>query len=148
MFVFRNNTIERFFPKDYQFSGYADISNIPADVDGYVWFYQIPIKYEQEVLVEEIHGYARSFEYVLSQIDPAKTIIALTMELLYHVPFTDDDHRLRMAIDSYNKTLFELAEENLNLKVIDFSEFTRCYPASELIDWKFYFISQMGLSAK
>lgn len=148
MFVFRNNTIERFFPKDYQFSGYADISLIPTDVDGYVWFYQVPIKYEQDVIVEEIHGYSQSFEYVLSQIDPAKTIVALTMEQLYSVPFTDDDHHLRMAIDSYNKTLFELAEENLNLKVIDLSEFTRRYPDSELIDWKFYFISQMGLSAK
>ena len=148
MFVFRNNTIERFFPKAYQFSGYDDISVIPADADGYVWFYQVPVKFEQEVLVEEIRRYAQSFEYVLSQIDPAKTIIALTMELLYSVPFTDNDHRLRMTIDSYNKTLFELAEENLNLKVIDLSEFTRRYPASELIDWKFYFISQMGLSAK
>lgn len=148
MFVFRNNTVERFFPKDYQFSGYDDISRIPADADGYVWFYQVPIKFEQEVLLEEIQRYAQSFEYVLSQIDPARTIVALTMELLYAVPLTDGDHRLRMAIENYNKTLFELAEENLNLKVIDLSEFTRRYPASELIDWKFYFISQMGLSAR
>lgn len=147
-FVFRNNTIERFFPKEYHFSGYDDISNIPADADGYVWFYQVPIKYEQEVLVDEINGYAQKFGFVLSQIDASKTVVALTMEWLYSVPFTDDDHRLRMAIDSYNKTLFELSEQYQNLKVIDFSEFTLRYPASELIDWKFYFISQMGLSAK
>lgn len=147
-FVFRNNTIERFFPKEYQFSGYDDISNIPSDADGYVWFYQVPIKYEQEVLVDEINGYAQKFRFVLSQIDASKTVVALTMEWLYSVPFTDDDHRLRIAIDNYNKTLFELSEQYQNLKVIDLSEFTRRYPASELIDWKFYFISQMGLSAK
>ncbi len=147
MFVFRNNTIERFFPKEYQFSGYDDISHIP-DADGYVWFYQVPIKYEQEVLVDEINGYAQKFGYVLSQIEATKTIVALTMEWLYGIPFTDDDHRLRVAIDSYNNTLFELSEKHPNLKVIDFSEFTRRYSASELIDWKFYFISQMGLSAK
>ena len=147
-FVFRNNTIERFFPKEYQFSGYDDISVIPFDSDGYVWFYQVPIKYEQEMLVEEINGYAQKFSYVLSQIDSAKTVVALTMEWLYGIPFTDDDHRLRMAIDRYNKTLFNLTEQYQNLKVIDFSEFTRRYPVSELIDWKFYFISQMELSAK
>ena len=147
-FVFRNNTIERFFPKEYHFSGYDDISVIPFDADGYVWFYQVPIKYEQEMLVEEINGYAQKFSYVLSQIDSAKTVVALTMEWLYGIPFTDDDHRLRMAIDRYNKTLFNLTEQYQNLKVIDFSEFTHRYPVSELIDWKFYFISQMGLSAK
>lgn len=147
-FVFRNNTVERFFPKEYQFSGYDDISKIPADTDGYVWFYQVPIKFEQEVLVDEITGYAQKFGFVLSQIDASKTVVALTMEWLYSVPFTDDDHRLRMAIDNYNKTLFELSVQYQNLKVIDLSEFTRRYPASELIDWKFYFISQMGLSAK
>lgn len=147
-FVFRNNTVERFFPKGYLFSGYDDISKIPADADGYVWFYQVPIKYEQEALVEEIDGYAQKFGFVLSQIDVSKTVVALTMERLYSIPLTDDDHRLRMAIDSYNKALFEWSEQYQNLKVIDFSEFTRRYPASDLIDWKFYFISQMGLSAK
>ena len=34
-FVFRNNTVERFFPKEYSFSGYQDISIIPTDVDVY-----------------------------------------------------------------------------------------------------------------
>ena len=29
MFVFRNHTVERFFPKGYTFSGYDDISFIP-----------------------------------------------------------------------------------------------------------------------
>lgn len=147
-FVFRNNTIERFFPKEYQFSGYDDISYVPTDVDEYVWFYQVPIKYEQTVLVEEINGYVQKFAFVLTQIDKTKTFIALTMEWLYSVSFTDDDYRLRMAIESYNKTLFDLSEQYQNLKVIEFSEFTRRYPASDLIDWKFYFISQMGLSAK
>ena len=147
-FVYRNNTIERFFPKEYEFSGYDDISNIPVDADGYIWFYQVPIKFEQNLLVDEINGYAQKLEYVLSQVNPSKAFVALTMEWIYSVPFTDDDHRLRMSIDNYNKTLFELSNQYHNLKVIDFSEFTRCYPASELIDWKFFFISQMGLSAK
>jgi hypothetical protein len=40
-FVFRNNTVESFFEKDYTFSDYDDISYIPTDVDsnGYFLFW-------------------------------------------------------------------------------------------------------------
>lgn len=145
-FVFRNNTIERFFPKEYAFSGYDDISNIPTDVDGYVWFYQVPVKFDQGVLAAEIDSYTQKLGFVLSQIDKSKTMMALTMERLYSVPFTDDDHRLRSSIDQYNAALLDLAEQHTNLKVIDFSEFTLRHNAKELFDWKFYFISQMGLN--
>ena len=90
-YIFRNNTIERFFSKDYAFSGYDDISNIPQDADGYVWRYQVPVKFEQRVLAEEIRGYTQKFGFVLSQIDEKKSIVALTMDVLYDVPCTDDD---------------------------------------------------------
>lgn len=145
-FVFRNNTVERFFSKDFVFSGYDDISNIPADVESYVWFFQVPIKYEQDIIASEIDGYAQKLEYVLSQINSTKLVVALTMELLYAVPFTDDDHRVYSAIASYNDSLYAMTEQYHNLKVIDFGEFCRQYPANELIDWKFYFISQMGMN--
>lgn len=147
-YIFRNNTIERFFDKDASFSGYDDVSIIPVDADRFIWFYQLPIKYDQSILVEEIKGYSEKISYVLSQIDSSKTMVALTMELFYAVPFTDDSHQLRAAIDNYNQRLVELSDDYNNLKVIDFSEFTHRYPASELIDWKFYFISQMGLNPR
>ena len=146
VYVFRNNTVERFFPKGYCFSGYDDISSIPVDADGYVWFYQVPVKYDQAVLADEIDGYAQKLSYVLSQIDASKQMVALTMEWIYAVPFTDNDHRLRATIEGYNATLFMLCEKHANLKVVDFGEFCRRYPAEELMDWKFYFISQMGLN--
>lgn len=146
IFVFRNNTIERFFGKEYAFSGYDDISAIPADAESYVWFYQMPIKFDQGVLAAEIDGYSQKLGFVLSQIDAAKQVVALTMEQLYAVPFTDDDHQLRSAVSAYNEALFTLSEQFSNLKVIDFSEFTCKHNAQELFDWKFYFISQMGLN--
>ena len=77
-FVFRNNTVERFFPKDYAFSGYDDISVVPAEANGYVWFYQAPIGYNREASVEEIRGYQQKFGFVLNLIDSSKTVIALT----------------------------------------------------------------------
>lgn len=148
MFVFRNNTVERFFPKDYAFSGYDDISVIPADANGYVWFYQAPIGYNREASAEEIQGYQQKFNFVLAQIDVTKTVIALTMEDIYAAPFTEDDYAVRSAIEQYNAALFEAEKTHANLKVLDYSEFTCNYSVAELFDWKFYFISQMGINPK
>ena len=141
LFVFRNNTVERFFPKDYAFSGYDDISFIPTDADGFVWFYQAPIGYDRKAQLEEIKGCQQKFEFVLAQIDANKTMIALSMEEVFTVPFTDDDHSVRCAIEQYNGTLFEAERSHANLKVIDYSEFTRRYPETDLFDWKYYFIN-------
>ncbi|MBQ8070233.1 MAG: HAD-IIIC family phosphatase [Bacteroidales bacterium] len=148
MFVFRNNTVERFFPKDYTFSGYDDISLVPSDADGYVWFYQAPLAFDTFSASEQVRAYSDKLDYVMQCIDPGKTVVALTMEPLYSVPFTDDDHLLREAVEEYNHNLFLLSDTNPNLKVIDLSEFTSAYPGEELIDWKFYFLSQMGLNPR
>lgn len=147
-FVFRNNTIERFFEKDYSFSGYDDISIVPPDADLYVWWYQVPFKYDLGALSSEIMGYIQKMEYVLSQVDSGKNFIALTMDVLYNVSFTDKDHRLYRAVCKYNEALFEAERSHPNVKVLDISEFYRRYSSSELLDWKFYFISQMGLNPK
>lgn len=147
-FVFRNNTIERFFGKEYAFSGYDDVSNIPQEADDYIWWYQAPIKFEQNVLADEIRGYAQKLNYVLSQIDEKKSFVAFTMDILYAVPFTDDDYQLQAAVAEYNNALYVAEAGHKNMKVIDITEFTRKFNASELFDWKFYFISQMGMNPK
>lgn len=147
-YVFRNNTVERFFSKDYAFSGYDDISVVPQDSDSYVWWYQVPIKFEQSVLAEEIRGYAQKLGFVLSQIDEKKLFVALTMDILYAVPFTDDDFQLQAAVAEYNNALYAAEASHKNVKVIDITEFTRKYNAADLFDWKFYFMSQMGMNPK
>lgn len=147
-YVFRNNTVERFFSKDYAFSGYDDISVVPQDSDSYVWWYQVPIKFEQSVLAEEIRGYAQKLGFVLSQIDEKKLFVALTMDILYAVPFTDDDFQLQAAVAEYNNALYAAEASHKNVKVIDITEFTRKYNAADLFDWKFYFMSQMGINPK
>ena len=147
-FIFRNNTIERFFTKEYSFSGYDDISYIPQDIDGFIWWYQMPIKFNTTLVAEEINGYSQKLSYVLQQIDRNKPFIVLTMETLYSAPFTDSDYNVQLAIAEYNRHLYTLAEEYNNVKVLDISEFIGNFPSSEIIDWKFYFISQMGVNPK
>ena len=146
-FVFRNNTIERFFPKEYAFSGYDDISFIPDDAKSFLWFYQAPIKFDLSTAASEIDSFAEKFLFVVNQIGN-KSIVALTMAPIYSVQFTEDSCQLKNAIIAYNNTLYRVAQEKSNVKVIDITEFYKNYPAQDLIDWKFYFISQMGLNPK
>lgn len=148
MFVFRNNTIERFFPKGYSFSGYEDISNIPMDDDGYVWFYQVPIKVEYGEFLSEIQLYIQKLKYVLSHVGDTRLFIILTMESLQNFRFIDSDYSLYQAMGEYNNSLIELSRTHINVKLIDFSEFLQRYSCDDIFDWKFYFLSQMGLNPK
>ena len=144
MFVFRNYTIERFFPDGYHFSGYDDISHIPEDEDGYVWFYQPPLGVVNTKSAKEIDAFLQKFLMVVDSISPTKMIVALTMEQLYSVTLSENDYQLREAITRYNDGIIKASRTHQNIKVIDFSEFTTRYPLDELVDWKFYFISQMS----
>ena len=146
-FVFRNNTVERFFPKGYTFSGYDDISVIPDGTDGFVWFFQLPVRMNESSLCEEIQGYSEKMSMVLSQISSFKPVFLLTMEELPSFPMTSGV-ALKQSISAYNASLFEAQKAYKNVHVIDICEFTRQYPEDELIDWKFWFISQMGLNPR
>ena len=147
-FVFRNQTLELFFPKEYAFSGYDDISYIPDDVSGYVWFYMVPMDPSPSSVISLIDGYRQKYLYLLSKVSSRHFVIALTMERLFFLNYQDDNYGLMRAINAYNDTLYESAKSNPNLKVIDFASFTSQYEANALIDWKYYFISQMGISPR
>ena len=147
IFVFRYNTIERFFPKGHTFSGYDDISLIPQDAEGYVWFYQLPVKYDIESLCAEVDGFVQKLQFVLAQVNPAKPFIVFTMDDGYAVPVTSGI-KLKEAISKYNSALAQIEKERTNVKLLDISEFTRQYPIGEVIDWKYWFISQMGMNPR
>lgn len=146
-FVFRNNTVERFFPKEYSFSGYDDISFVPDEVEGYVWFYQLPVKYDIEQLCTEVRGYAQKLEFILSLVNSTKPVIVLTMDRGYSVPFASGLD-IRSAISDYNAELLRMEREHANVKLLDICEFNHRYPDSEIMDWKFWFISQMGMNPR
>lgn len=147
-FVFRNNTIERFFSEDFTFSGYDDISIIPTEAENYVWFYQSPIKSDTRILAEEIDAIAQKFSFVLDKIAPEKTVVVLTMTPLFKFALTEDDDQVEEAINRYNHVLREQSLRHTNVKVIDICDFTSKYSLSELFDWRFYFISQMGMNPR
>lgn len=146
MYVYRNNTVERFFPKDYAFSGYDDISVVPKETDGYVWFYQLPLKCRPEIVAEEVRTYVDKLQFLLRQIDDSKPFIALTMDILFRVEYASGTHEIEKAVQDYNMSLIKFADSYPSLKVIDIRDWTRGYAADVILDWKYYFISQMGLN--
>ena len=104
--------------------------------------------YDNAMLSEEVAAVLRKFLMVLETINPDKTVIAFTMTIIYSMPFTDDDFRLKEAVGKYNAGLFSASLTHRNLKIVDIEEFAQKYPVDELMDWKFYFLSQMGLNPR
>ena len=147
-FVFRNNTVERFFPKGCSFSGYDDISFIPTDVDGYIWFYQLPVKYDQEMLCSEVRGFTQKLSYVLTKVEATKPFIVLTMDEGGYAVLFNSGVNLLAAVSDYNASLVQAETAYSNIKLLDIREFTRHYPTEEVFDWKYWFISQMGLNPR
>lgn len=147
-FIFRNATIERFFSGlEAEFSGYGDISQI-GEADRYIWFYMAPLKYGHAAIGEEIKNYIKLLELTLSRIDSGKMFIVFTLENIYSVNTVTSQSKIGDAVRYYNSAVYELAEKYGNVKAVDFAGFLRKYPDSELLDWKYYFISQMGLNPR
>ena len=145
-YVYRNNTIERFLMGDYIFSGYDDFSAVPV-ADSYLWWYQVPIKYNRDQLVAEVESYVRRLLWAVEQIGD-KPLLVLTLDSVYDVNSNISDRRLACAIEAFNSTAWNLAATKANIQVVDFGVFLNQYPAHERIDWKFYFLSQMILNPR
>lgn len=153
-FIFRNMTVENLAGQAMSslaarvvYSGYEDISSI-GDADRYVWWYLAPYKADTNAAIAEINNYSALLEMVIHQIPSSKTLIALTMEPIFRADCITGQNDLRQAMEAYNNRLYELAKDCPNLRVFDFSSFTANYACAQLIDWKYYFLSQMPLNPR
>ena len=145
-YICRNFTVENLFKKlNAQCSGYSDISETP-DAKNYIWFYLPPIKNNQQELLNEINDFQNKFRLFFSKIIN-KPVIAFTAENLFPQRFENSNTDVQNAINSYNALLHETAKTNLNLKIIDFSDFTTNV-SMPVLDWKYYYISQSLITPK
>lgn len=145
MFVFRNYTIENLFDEDVCFSGYGDISEIPAS-DSYLWFYNAPINMDREQSMTEIKGIGEKLRMVAAGIPSSSPFYIFSLEELFPVQISDTDDAIRTAIAEVNEIARTIGESNPNVRIIDFSEFLQSFRPSEWISWRFYFISQMVIN--
>jgi FkbH-like protein len=148
-YIFRNTTVERFFQHiDADFSGYEDVAVTDFQADRFVWFYLAPIETENTVIAGKINDYADLIRMVAEKIPSEKMFITFTLKNIFSIQSISSDHTIADAIYNYNTVLYDLSSQNRNVKVIDFAKFLDDYNNEELIDWKYYFISQMGLNPR
>lgn len=148
-FIFRNNTIEPYFTgEEYAFSGYDDISSVPEDADTYIWFYQLPVKFDKKALAEEIDAFTDRLALTVDRIPAEKQIIVFTLVDIFDIRFFSSDFSTVQAVSRFNAKAIELSKSRKNVRIVDFSRFTNLFPVSEMIPWKFYFISQMELDPR
>jgi FkbH-like protein len=147
-FVFRNFTIEPFFKGfETSFSGYEDISFIDETADVYIWFYFMPYKLNNNIIAGEISHYSEMLDMVYSNINKNKTLIVLTMANLYSLNYVTSSTVLENAIFTYNQKIYAMADYT-NIKIIDIKGFFLGFSSEQLIDWKYYFISQIPINPK
>jgi FkbH-like protein len=147
-FIFRNTTIERFFQHvNANFSGYEDISIIDDHADRYIWFYLSPI-IENSIIAEKIHYYMDLVQLVAEHISSEKMFIVLTIKNIFSIDNISSDRTISDAVNDYNESIYILASKYKNIKVIDFTRFLDTYASDELIDWKYYFMAQIGLNPR
>lgn len=148
-FVFRNHTVETFLGDEgMTYSGYGDISRVPADVDRYIWFYQVPVSADAAVLAEEIRSYIDRLDLVLAAAASAKPFIIFSLCDLFPLRLTGSEHDVDDAIAAFNSHAARLSEQHPHVKWVDFSEFASRYDAATLVDWKYYLMSQTLLNPK
>ena len=77
-YVYRNNTIERFMPTGYSYSGYQDVSIVPEDANMFVWWYHAPMHFDIDMQVSEIASYKQMLEMVIRRLN-GRPIVLVTM---------------------------------------------------------------------
>ncbi len=148
-YIYRNTTVESFFSRiEAIFSGYEDISVIDTSVDRYVWFYLPPFICDMQRMREKIAHYSDMLRMVFSQLPESKTFICFTMHAIFDFNSVIADVRVNDAVIQYNKVLYDIASKHERMKVLNFETFLSHYSRIELVDWKFYFISQMALNPR
>ena len=130
------------------YSGYGDISQVPVEVDCYIWFYQVPPSADSALLAQEINSYIDQLNLVMDAADASKPFIIFSLVNLFPMRMTGCGHEVDDAIADFNRHAVQLAEQRPNAKWVDFNEFVSRYDRGTLVDWKYYLMSQTLLNPK
>lgn len=139
-FVFRNATIEPLFAgRNAEFSGYGDISRVPADADALAWFYAFPpdlAPADADALAED---FLQKLRLVLARV-PAETPLELHEIAAPEIaPIVADDTRAIDAAKRFNAALAQIAASRGNAAQV--------VPAPDFgVDWRLWFFAQAPFS--
>jgi FkbH-like protein len=146
-YIFRNSTIENLFGNAVaSYSGYANIMDINKDAEIFIWFYLLPVKPNRKDVVNEVASYFNNIQLIYQQIPSNKTFLIFTLHEFYSAKYQNSDYSVELAIEKFNNQIIEFANQQNNVKVIDFGNFIHTSVTGQLMDWKYYFISKMQIN--
>lgn len=147
--IFRNTTAELLFGgAGYSYSGYDELNVPDAEADSYIWFYTAPILPDALSAAKEINSYGERLSFVHSQLPATKPLYVFTLVNLFDSKCELTDFSVAQSIADFNEFVLDFANKNSNVRIIDFAAFCNRYAQNDLVDWKFYFMSQAAISPK
>mgnify|MGYP001031171987 CR=1 FL=1 len=147
-YIYRNHTVEHLFKGfDVSYSGYDDILSSPKEADCLLWFYMPKVAASNQGLAEEVESYFKRLQLVIQNNANKKLVVFLLSSRLIKY-YSHTDLRLKEAIDQFNEQVIQLSYSNSSIQFVDIDQFFTNYALTTLIDWKFYYISQMLISPK
>lgn len=139
IFVFRNATLEPLFAKDdAAFSGYGDISDVPADAEKFVWFQTLPPDADPAETEALAADFLKRLNLVLTRVPAEKPIELVRLAAPQTAPLVLTDTRGNDAVRRYNAELEEISRERGNAPLRDAPDFA--------VDWRLWFLAGMPFS--
>ena len=146
-FIYRNTTVEHLFDsKNCTYSGYDDISATAEEYDRFIWFYFPPIINDNNKTIKIIDSYYSNLELIYSNTPKDKTLIVFTLTNLFIINPQSSDFSILIAINNFNSSIINFALNKPNIKIFDLNDFATRYPIDKLIDWKYFYLSNMVLN--
>ncbi|MDL1914030.1 MAG: HAD-IIIC family phosphatase [Bergeyella sp.] len=145
-YIYRNYTVEHLFDKNYDFSGYGDVCNPSGKEykDSFI-FFQVDPSLPPKEQIQEIDEIVSKVSFVIGNNDYGRLIIFTIFEDRnrdWQVKNPD----LFIALRNYNDFIRDQSAVNSKIKIFDVNGLYQ--EEFNVIDWKFFFTSQMIVSPK
>lgn len=146
-FIFRNFTVEPLFGhiRGALFSEYGGTHLPDNDCDSLIWCYFLSPVASTEETLSEIDDFRNRLHLVKTQLGNTRLII-FTLDGRYLPAWQVSDSRIADAVNEFNSELFHAAQGQANIKIINVGRFLDTIPVDQLIDEKYYYLSQMILN--
>ncbi len=148
-YVLRNYTVENLFDDSCSFSIYnaLNIEKINKwDGEAVVCFLMYPLTGNYNDKISAVEANIETLKMLIDNC--TKRIILLTMHPISKSYHPTSDFKLSKLVNEYNEICWNSSSTNNNVICFDYSSFLRQYPDCLLIDWKHFYLSQLGLNPK
>jgi FkbH-like protein len=142
IFIYRNHTIELLFKsiEGINYSGYSDIVKPEGIFDIFVFFYLISPNPNETSIIEEIEDFKNKVKFVVDKSNSTQLFL-FTIDSRYLMQWEYSSNDILNCVTEFNNYLYSLSAERSTIKVINISKFFDKISKSDLINWKYYYLS-------